>query len=264
MIQYTAHHFSFEQIQLLNRGPTYVIPGQMHLFHTNQTLNDILSKQILPLRKQLLQIFSKYTLDLARQQTFRRAIELQFGKSFSSPIPVNIQQRAAYEKELLQSIQVQLKENNLLLRRTADEYNTFCLFNRTYFDRMAQEEISSSTCFELIGPIDSEQEQLKRIVQSMDTVLHQFRQRKLLPAEYFTKLELAKKTNLTLPYLYFLPSIQQVRFSSFLCTFSMLLVFRMVKYNCKQDYLHVKMHRFEQCARFSIVFFVHYFKTRLK
>lgn len=253
MIQHTPHHFSFEQIQFLNRGPTYVIPGQMHNFHINQTLNEAVTQQHLPLRKQLIQVFTKFSLDLARQQIFRRTIEQQFIKSFSTAAPIHIQQRALYEQKLIRSIKLQLKQNHLILRRTADDYNTFYLCHHDNFNRMTQDYMETSTCFEMIGSIDSnvlnsEQQYLSRIIQLMDTILQGFVQRKLLPMDYFTKLQLSKKTNLTLPYLYFLPITHQVLFFLHIKYISIFFspCFRMVMFNYKHDYHHVKMHLYEQ------------------
>ena len=218
MIQHTAHHFSFEQIQLLNRGPTYVVPAQMRLFNTQQVLDSILIEQFVPLRKQLLSIFTRFSLDLARQQTFRRSLEQQFLQSFSSPVPKHIQQRAKYEQKLLQSIQSKLTYDDLILRRTADDFNTFYLDNYNNFNRLCQNQMESSTYFELVTSLDvdnpnAEQQYLTELIVSMDTFLQGLQQKKELHMEYFIKLQLAKKTNLQLPYLYFLPVTHQVVYS---------------------------------------------------
>ena len=218
MIQHTAHHFSFEQIQLLNRGPTYVVPAQMRLFNTQQVLDSILIEQFVPLRKQLLSIFTRFSLDLARQQTFRRSLEQQFLQSFSSTVPNHIEQRAKYEQKLLQSIQSKLTYDDLILRRTADDFNTFYLDNYNNFNRLCQNQLESSTYFELVTSLDvnnpnAEQQYLTELIVSMDTFLQGLQKKKELHMEYLTKLQLAKKTNLQLPYLYFLPVTHQVVYS---------------------------------------------------
>ena len=236
MIQHTAHHFSFEQIQLLNRGPTYVVPAQMRLFNTQQVLDSILIEQFVPLRKQLLSIFTRFSLDLARQQTFRRSLEQQFLQSFSSTVPNHIQQRAKYEQKLLQSIQSKLTYDDLILRRTADDFNTFYLDNYNNFNRLCQNQLESSTYFELVTSLDvnnpnAEQQYLTELIVSMDTFLQGLQQKKELHMEYFIKLQLAKKTNLQLPYLYFLPVTHQVVYShlsSIFPTNSFHFYFRMV------------------------------------
>ena len=236
MIQHTAHHFSFEQIQLLNRGPTYVVPAQMRLFNTQQVLDSILIEQFVPLRKQLLSIFTRFSLDLARQQTFRRSLEQQFLQSFSSTVPNHIEQRAKYEQKLLQSIQSKLTYDDLILRRTADDFNTFYLDNYNNFNRLCQNQLESSTYFELVTSLDvnnpnAEQQYLTELIVSMDTFLQGLQQKKELHMEYFIKLQLAKKTNLQLPYLYFLPVTHQVVYShlsSIFPTNSFHFYFRMV------------------------------------
>jgi len=236
MIQHTAHHFSFEQIQLLNRGPTYVVPAQMRLFNTQQVLDSILIEQFVPLRKQLLSIFTRFSLDLARQQTFRRSLEQQFLQSFSSTVPNHIEQRAKYEQKLLQSIQSKLTYDDLILRRTADDFNTFYLDNYNNFNRLCQNQLESSTYFELVTSLDvnnpnAEQQYLTELIVSMDTFLQGLQKKKELHMEYLTKLQLAKKTNLQLPYLYFLPVTHQVVYShlsSIFPTNSFHFYFRMV------------------------------------
>jgi len=236
MIQHTAHHFSFEQIQLLNRGPTYVVPAQMRLFNTQQVLDSILIEQFVPLRKQLLSIFTRFSLDLARQQTFRRSLEQQFLQSFSSTVPNHIEQRAKYEQKLLQSIQSKLTYDDLILRRTADDFNTFYLDNYNNFNRLCQNQLESSTYFELVTSLDvnnpnAEQQYLTELIVSMDTFLQGLQKKKELHMEYLIKLQLAKKTNLQLPYLYFLPVTHQVVYShlsSIFPTNSFHFYFRMV------------------------------------
>lgn len=216
MIQQTTHHFSNEEIQFLNRGPTYIVPGQMHLFYTYQTLETTLTQQLLvPLRKQLLQVFTRLSLDLARQQTFRRAIEQQFINSFSISIPNNIKQYAMHQLTLLQSIQTKLKEDKLILRRTADNYNIFYLDRADHFHQLSQSYIDTNPCFELIGTFDqnipnAEEKFLQNNIQSIHEILDIYHRKKLIHSIYFEKLVLINKPNLKLPYLYFLPISEQV------------------------------------------------------
>jgi len=189
----------------------------MHLFSNDRTLREILTQQLLPLQNQLLQVFTKYSLNPSRHEAFRCIIQHDFNKCCSQPIPIAIQQRALHEKQLLQSIQLQLKQDHLILRRTADNCNVFYLSHRDDFNRLAQDHMETSASYEMIGSIDSstdlnsEQQHLTRILQSMDAILQQLVQRNLLSTEYFKKLELAKNTtHLHLPYLYFLPATHQV------------------------------------------------------
>jgi hypothetical protein len=214
MVQDANHHLSSEHLKFLNRGPTYVLPCQMHLLSTsNLSLDQILAKQIIPLRRQLTKLFTKYPIDLSRRHVFQRDMEQQFVKSFSIPIPSVLEQRVFYEKQMIQSIQYQLKKDQLILRRTADENNTYYLGYVNDFNNMANDYIENRNCFEIIGVINefnSEQQQLTEIIKSIDLDLDQLERKKLIPMEYLTKLQLRKKTNINLPYLYFLPETHQV------------------------------------------------------
>lgn len=205
MIQNTCHSFSVEQLQLLNRGPTYVLPGQMHLFFSDdRPLNTIITNEFIPLRKQFLRVFAQCSLDLPRQQTFRQAVEQQFLKSFTLPIPMEIQQHARQEQQLIRSIQSDLTENQLILRRTADDFNTFFLDSQQQFNRLAQLYMAESGCFKLMESMN-----IQTIVESMDRFFQPLVRRRLIPAVHHEKFDLTKKTNLTLPYLYFLPIVQE-------------------------------------------------------
>ena len=129
MIQHTTHHLSQEQVAFLNRGPTYVLPGQLHRWSTLSS-NDLLLKQMAPLQRQLTRIFGKYPVDLSRRMHFEREIQQQFHQSFSKPLPTSIEQRSNDEKQLIQSIQHDLNQKDLILRRTADDNNVFYLSQR--------------------------------------------------------------------------------------------------------------------------------------
>ena len=57
----------------------------------------------------------------------------EFKHLFSISIPSNLRERALYEKKLIQSIRCSLQNNNLLVRRTADNRNTFYIDDRHEF-----------------------------------------------------------------------------------------------------------------------------------
>jgi len=178
------------------------------------SLDQILTKQIMPLRRQLTKLFTKYPVDLTRRCTFEKKIEEQFIESFSQPpIPVAIEQRAFHEKQLLRSIQIQLKSDQLILRRTADNNNTYYLGCRQEFEKMTQDHLDNSHYCEIIGTINelhSEKQYLIEIIQSIDSKIEQLVQKKLIPMDHLKKLQIGKRTNIKLPHLYFLPKTQQV------------------------------------------------------
>ncbi|CAF5225895.1 unnamed protein product, partial [Rotaria magnacalcarata] len=44
------HRFSDEELQLLNRGPTYVPTGQISISSSGQSIDDIIKKKYAPLK----------------------------------------------------------------------------------------------------------------------------------------------------------------------------------------------------------------------
>ena len=214
MFQYTNHQFSSEQIIFLNRGPTYVPPCQMHILSSSSTisLDQILTKQIAPLRRQLTRVFTKYPVDLSRRMKFEEETQKLFHRFFSLPIPSQLKERALYEKDLIQSIQKQLRQDQLILRRTADDKNTYYLGQQNDFNFKTNEYLQNSDCFEIIGSIDvnhTEEQHLNEILRSIDSVLNNLLQKKLFTKDHLTKLSVSKRTNMKLPHLYFLPEINQ-------------------------------------------------------
>ena len=175
---------------------------------SNLSLNDILTKQIKPLRQQLTQLFTKYPIDLGCRFTLDKEIQRQFMKSFSVPIPSSLEQRVLYEKQIIGSLRYQLKRDQLILRRTADENNVYYLGSCHEFNTMAQNYLANTKNFEMIGIIDeinTEQKQLTNIIRSIDLDLDQLERQKIIPMNLLTKFQIGKKPNIILPYLYFLP-----------------------------------------------------------
>ncbi|CAF4547497.1 unnamed protein product, partial [Rotaria magnacalcarata] len=131
------HRFSDKELQLLNRGPTYVPTGQISISSSGQSIDDIIKKKYAPLKHQLSYLFSKYHINIALSMEIQQKISDQFTELFSVPIPSNLHQRALYEDRLILSIRYSLNENNLILRRTADNMNTFYLGNLQEFETKA-------------------------------------------------------------------------------------------------------------------------------
>ncbi|CAF5076103.1 unnamed protein product, partial [Rotaria magnacalcarata] len=95
------HQLSDKELQLLNRGPSYVPPGQISISSSGQSVDDIIKKKYAPLKHQLSCLFSKYHVNIALSMEIEQKISDQFTDLFSVPIPSNLQQRALYEKHLL-------------------------------------------------------------------------------------------------------------------------------------------------------------------
>ncbi|CAF1417810.1 unnamed protein product [Rotaria sordida] len=165
-----------------------------------------------PLQRELTKLFIKYPIDLSRQMHFENGIEQLFNESFLQPMPSVLEERTLYEKQLILSIRYQLNKDQLILRRTTDEMNTYYLGRLNEFNQKSNEYIQNSTCYELIetiNEINTEQQQLEGIIQSIDLQLEILYQRKLIKEDHLIRLSIGKKTNINLPYLYFLPETNE-------------------------------------------------------
>jgi hypothetical protein len=209
------HHLSIEQIALLNRGPTYVPPCQLHM-SPSLSIDQLLVKQAEPLRRQLTLLFSKSSVNFSQQLTFNRALKKLFEQSFSICVPESIQQRAHYEKELVLSIHRHMKNDNLILRRTADQNNVFYLGHASDFEQKANDHMKNTSSYELIGPIDEtmpQQPQLTEMINSIDFILENSHKNKRISKDHLDRMRV-KTSNVELPYLYFLPESLPIYASS--------------------------------------------------
>ncbi|CAM2711106.1 unnamed protein product [Rotaria socialis] len=208
------HRFSDKELQLLNRGPTYVPTGQISISSSGQSNDDIIKKKYAPLKHQLSYLFSKYHINIALSMEIQLKISDQFTELFSVPIPSNLQQRALYEKHLLQSIRYSLNENNLILRRTADNMNTFYLGNLHEFETKAYDYLSKSDAYKVLLNKDTDnggqqwQIELKQMVESMNLLLESLKNHKAVNIDLFNRL-LVDASKVKLPYLYFLPDVSK-------------------------------------------------------
>ncbi|CAF1299779.1 unnamed protein product [Rotaria sordida] len=76
--------------------------------------------------------------------------------NINEPISSNLYQRALYEKNLIQSIQCSLKKNNLILRRTANNMNTFYMGNIQDFETKADKYLTRSDDYKVLIDINDE------------------------------------------------------------------------------------------------------------
>ena len=87
----TEHCLTEQQLQLLNRGPTYVPPCQMHVSSASSSpssLDEIVKKQYAPLKHQLASLFSKYSVNVALQFTIKNQVYERFQRL--SPCPYQL------------------------------------------------------------------------------------------------------------------------------------------------------------------------------
>src|ERR1700722_3283816 len=120
----TDYQLTLEELKFLNRGSTYVPPCQMSISSTSSP-DDTLYRKFTPLRRRFIHLFSEYHVHLAGWMTFETKITKHFNDLFSTSIPTSIRERALYERQLIHSIRSQLKKNNLIVRRTADQNNIY-------------------------------------------------------------------------------------------------------------------------------------------
>jgi len=213
MIQNTAHNLTLEQIKFLNRGPTYVPPCQLHIFSKSSfTLAQLVTKEMVPLQRHLTELFTTYSVDSSRQMNFEIEIQLAFNESFLGPLPPMLEHRALYEKQIIQSIRYHLDKDRLILRRTADDKNTYYLGQLDEFQEKSNDYIENSSSYKFLAEIvgnHTEEQQLKKVIQSFNIELDKLCQRKLINKDYQLKFSINKKTNIKLPYMYFLPGKDQ-------------------------------------------------------
>ncbi|CAF3403989.1 unnamed protein product, partial [Rotaria socialis] len=146
------HHLSSKQMELLHRGPSYVLPCQLHILsESSLNMDHILTKQMASLRRELTRVFTKYPVDLSRRMNFEKEIQNLFHASFNQSIPSTLEERIFYEKQLIKSIRYQLNKDQLILRRTADNYNTYYLGPLNEFQQKSDDFVQHSTSYEFIG-----------------------------------------------------------------------------------------------------------------
>ncbi|CAF4090589.1 unnamed protein product [Rotaria sordida] len=208
----TTHQFSDKQLQLLSRGPSYVPPCLMYILFSNESMDDIIKKQFAPLKHQLMNLFEKYSINLPLRMEIHDQTYREFKNLFSKPIPSNLYQRALYEKNLIQSIQYSLKKHNLILRRTANNMNTFYVGNVTDFETKADRYLTRSDDYEILININDETNEkpldgaLKEMIESMNSLLEKLKTHKAIKDDLYQQL-VADPKKVKIPYLYFLPNI---------------------------------------------------------
>lgn len=82
----------------------------------------------------------RYSIDVHQQQKMKDV----FTDIFSIPLPTTMQQRACHEQNIVHGIRKQLKQHELILRRTANQRNVFYLGNRKDFEREANEYLTET------------------------------------------------------------------------------------------------------------------------
>ncbi|CAM4962832.1 unnamed protein product [Rotaria socialis] len=199
-----------QQLQLLNRGPTYVAPCQLHSL---SSMSVFLTTHYLSLERQLKSLFQKYRIDSSQSIMIEKKIKDEFQSSFVTVnVSLDIRQRAFYERQLIQSIQQLLNINDLVLCRMADHTNRFYLTTKHHFEEKCLEFMSKHhDNYEILYSLTEHNQQqiryeLDNKIYRMNTKLeHLFRQSKISDRIY--KKLYVKLDEIRLGYLYFLPQI---------------------------------------------------------
>lgn len=218
-VKHLLNQFTTQQLQLLRRGPTYILPYQLHLPSMKTSDEERLKKQYGPLHQRLVILFSKYHIPLTQQENLKFELKKEFHHLFSTTnthLPNTKQlQGALYEDRMVRSIRSTLKQHHLFLRRTANHQNTFYLGQQIDFDQAIYQFMSTQTDYTLVYTIDQDNyQEINRKIQSqyrqMNLTFEIMMKEKHLTQEIYDRL----RTNLDrihLSYLYFLPELSEVR-----------------------------------------------------
>jgi hypothetical protein len=190
IIRDTVHHLSSEQLSLLRRGrgPAYVSPCQLHL-SSSFTLDEIVSKQLASTTTGI--IFSKNSVGLAGRIKFEDAITKYFHRLSLTPLPETIHERALHEQQVVRLIRRQLKNDNLVPRRTDDQYNVFYLGRAIDFDEKAKEYMNRSSSYQtIVGTV--KQQQLDDNIDQIDSILKNLHQNKQITKDQLSIMRIKK------------------------------------------------------------------------
>lgn len=216
-----SHGLSHRQLQLLNRGPTYIPPFQMYIQSTTTTTDrrtfdhEQLQKQYRYIQQHLIKFYTKFNINPAHSMFINRDIKDLYTSTFAAVLlPDNFYQRAIYENQLVDSIREHCRTNDLILKRLANQTNVFYLGNRLDFQQKVDEYLSQKNIFEMCEIVDDNKLQqtynyleniIRTINEQFDYVLKKKKNYKDLIKKIFVD-----KSKVRLPYLYFLPEITQV------------------------------------------------------
>ena len=215
MAMHTTYRFNDRQQRLLNRGPTYVPPGQMHISSSYSSIDAMVKKLYAPLQHRLASFFSKYHVNIALSMELEKQTSEQFQDLFMISIPSTLPHRAVHEKELVQSIRHSLTKNSLVLRRTADQMNTFYVGDASVFEGKADDFLTTTDAYKALLTLEEGnhgqqfRSEFSEMIDSINSALGILKRRKALDHETVDWLRL-DPAKVQLPYLYFLPDISKV------------------------------------------------------
>lgn len=213
------HLLNNEQIELLNRGPTYIPVCQLYTIDSSLS-NSIIRENRLKDHFKLLQhdlscLYGKFHINTAQAMFLNKEIKQLYLNFFSNySLPIHLQQRALYEYNLVESIRKQLQTYDLILRRTANQRNQFYLGNRRDFEEKSNDYMKQTNQFQCCHEIDNENLQvthdyLKQQIRFMNEKFDSIFQDKKKYRDLYNSIYI-DVDKVDLPYLYFLPNISSV------------------------------------------------------
>ena len=215
----TSHAFNDRQLQLLNQGPSYVPPCQMRVPPSMPAvLDDVVKKQYLPLKRQVVHLLNKCHVNIVRSMEVEKRINELFQDCFSVVPSHHLAERAIDEGKLVRSIRRSLKKNDLVVRRTADQMNTFYVTDAFMFECKADEYLTNTDAYERLLDLDEHthgSDEMKEMIDSMNTALEMLKTKKALPADAVQTL-LTNPSKVQLPRLCFLPDISKKVIATFM------------------------------------------------
>ena len=169
-----------------------------------------------PLKQQLTRLFAKHHVNLALSMDIHKKLGQHFDEQFSPTIPVDLQQRSSDEKRVMSSIRRLLVQEplNSILRRTADNMNTFYLGDAKEFNDKSIEFMVKTDLYEFQQVIDEKkygtewQKDVYEMIESLNFMLRRVHEKKGIDSEVLKQLTVDPAT-IKLPYLYFLPQINR-------------------------------------------------------
>jgi hypothetical protein len=172
-------------------------------------LDDVVRKQYLPLKRQVVHLLNKCHVNIVRSMEVEKRINELFQDCFSVVPSTHLAERAIDEGKLVRSIRRSLRKNDLVLRRTADQMNTFYVTDAFMFESKADEYLTNTDAYERLLDLDEHtrgSDEMKEMIDSMNVALETLKTRKALPADVIQTL-LTNPSKVQLPRLCFLPDI---------------------------------------------------------
>jgi hypothetical protein len=207
------HVFTHEELKLLNRGPSYVSPCQLHLAQQDRPSTDrLVSKRYASMQHQLAHLFQEHRLNLAQSTHFQHTNRQAFQRLFTLPLATDVYRRAAYEHSLTITIRQRLHEQQWILRRWADGSNQFYLGCRSTFEQrcrryMEQHMTMVERVYDLAQHSDAQiRAHLRTRSQTFNRTLDQLGTEKRLPVSIVKRLQ-GNVDRIQLGRLEFLPSM---------------------------------------------------------